>query len=128
MQAGDGTMLYPLVARTFFFNVAGNVSQAVRSTSRGARPRIFIKYGTVRLASNFAVSHKSHPKPFCTMSSESASRRSDNFTTSGKNIFARAPRIKATHAALRCHRSGDFAQPNTSFTRPGFATTAGAIR
>src|SRR5580704_17951563 len=74
-------------ARILRFAAIGNVSHAVGNTSRGARPRIFIKYGTVRFASNFAVSRNSHPSPFCTMSSLSPSSESDNFTISGKNIF-----------------------------------------
>jgi hypothetical protein len=57
------------VTRTFFLAALGSVSQAVRNTSRGARPRILIRYGTVRFASNFAASRSSQPRPFCTMSS-----------------------------------------------------------
>ena len=100
--------------------VFGSVSHAVRNTRRGARPRIFIRYGTVRLASYFAVSRSSQPRPFCTMSSSSASSESESFTISGKNILARAPRISATQAARRCQRFGDLAQRNTFLTRAGF--------
>src|ERR1019366_8044879 len=100
-------------ARTRLFTAAGSVSQAVRNTKRGERPRIFIRYRTVRLASNLAVSRSSQPSPFCTMSSSSVRSESESFVISGKNIFARAPRISATHAALRCQRFEDFDQRKT---------------
>src|SRR5580692_4931599 len=43
-------------ARIFFRVAAGSVSQAVRNTSLGARPRMRSKYGTARFASALAVS------------------------------------------------------------------------
>src|SRR5579864_1924158 len=116
------------VARTLLLAAADRVSLAVRSTNRGARPRIFIRYGIVRLASNLAVSRSNQPKPFCTMSSWSVSRELESFTISGKSVFARAARINATQAARRCQRLDDFAQRNTSLVRVGFAATIGAMR
>src|SRR5579863_1587463 len=110
------------------FALSGSVSQAVLSTSLGVRLRIFIRYGTVRLASNLAVSRSSQPNPFCTMSSSSVSSELERLVISGKNIFARAPRINATQAARRRHRFGDFDQRNTFFTRAGLAATMGEIR
>src|SRR4029077_1129045 len=117
-----------LEARIRFLTAIGSVSQAVRNTRRGARSRIFIRYGTVRLASNFAVSRSSQPNPFCTMSSLSASSEFESFWISGKNIFARAPRINATQAARRCQRFGDFGQRKTVLARAGLDATIGAIR
>jgi hypothetical protein len=127
-QVQNGNLQVALKTNILFLTTGARVSHAVLNTNRGARPRILIRYGTARFASNFAVSRNSHPSPFCTMSSLSPSSKSDNFTTSGKNIFARAPRINATHAARRCQRSGDFAQRNTDFVRAAFATTIGPIR
>ena len=106
----------------------GTVSQAVRNTKRGARPRIFIRYGTACIALNFAVSRRSQPKPFCTMSSPSPRRKSESLVISGNKIFARVARIKATQAARRRQRFGDFAQPKTLVARDGFAATMGEIR
>src|SRR5580698_3386206 len=64
------------VARTFFRVVPGSVSQAVRRTSRGARRRIFIRYGTVRLVSNLAVSRNrdTHAARRCQRSDDFAQR------------------------------------------------------
>ncbi len=42
--------------------------------------------------------------------------------------FARVARIKATQAARRRQRFGDFAQPKTLVARDGFAATMGEIR
>src|ERR1700739_3024642 len=86
-------------ARIFLRVVGGRVSQAVRRTSRGARGQIFIRYGTVCGALCLAVSRKSQPRPFWTMSSSSARRRFESRTISGKNIFRRVPWMSATHAA-----------------------------
>lgn len=127
-QVLNGNLQVALKTNILFLTTGARVSHAVLNTNRGARPRILIRYGTVRFASNFAVSRNSHPSPFCTMSSLSPSSKSDNLTTSGKNIFARAPRINATHAARRCQRSGDFAHRNTDFVRAAFAATIGPIR
>src|SRR5437879_7900693 len=115
-------------ARIRLLTVADSVSHAVRNTRRGARARIVIRYGTVCLASNLAVSRSSHPNPFSTMSSLSARSEFESFWISGKNIFVRAPRISATQAARRCQRFRDFAQRKTAFVRAGLAATIGAIR
>ncbi len=45
-----------------FFIASVRVSQAVRKTNRGTRPRILSRYGTVRSGSNFAVSIKVQSK------------------------------------------------------------------
>jgi len=115
-------------ARILFLMFASSVSQAVRSTKRGARCRMVIKYGTVRLASAFAVSRSSQPKPFWTMSSSSCSSELDKRLISAKNIFRRVPWISATQAARRCQRSRDFAQRKTRAARAGLAAIIGAIR
>lgn len=62
-------------ASTLLLLIGGSVSQAVLKTNRGARVRIFIKYGTVLPGSAFAVSRSSQPKPFWIMSSSSESSR-----------------------------------------------------
>src|SRR5450432_1492626 len=48
-----------------------------------------------------------------TMSSSSDKSRLEIRTISGKNSFFRVAWIKATHAARRCQRSGDFAHRKT---------------
>ena len=62
------------------------------------------------------------------MSSLSARSESESFVISGKNIFLRAPRIKATQAARLRQRFGDFAQRSTAFVRVGLAATIGEIK
>ena len=116
------------VARILLLAAGDSLSHAVRRTNRGACLRIFSRYGTARFASNFAVSRSSQPRPFCTMSSGSASRKLESFTISGNSNFARAARISATQAARRCQRLRDFAQRNTFFKCAGFAATIGAIK
>src|ERR1700733_9584356 len=114
--------------RIFFFASGGRVSQAVRRTSLGAWLLIVIKYEAVRFASNLAVSRRSQPRPFWTMSSLSARSESESFWISGKNIFLRVPRIRATQAARRRQRLRDFDHWKICFVRAGSATTMGAIR
>ena len=89
---------------------------------------IFVKYGAVRFASYFAVSRSSQRRPFCTMSFSPASRELESFWISGKNIFLRVPRMRATQAARRRPQFRDLDHWKISFTRAGFATTIGAIR
>ena len=128
LDATDQLPLRADLSRILFLEANGRVSHAVLNTSRGVRSRIFIRYGTVRLASNFAVSRSNHPKPFRTMSSWSGSRKSDNLTISRKFFFARVPRMSATQAARRCHRFDDFAQRKTNLLRAGLARIIGEIR
>jgi hypothetical protein len=124
-QSGGAKQAY---ARILFLVAGGSVSHAVRSTKRGHSPPMLIRNGTVFLASNFAVSRSSQPKPFCTMSSSSQSNIAVRRLISEKNIFRRAPRINATQAARRCQRSRDLAQRKTFFVRDGFVATIGAIK
>src|SRR5215813_4670446 len=57
-------------------SAAGNVSHAVRSTSRGVRSRIVMRYATVGSGFALAASRSSQPSPFCTRSSLLANRSS----------------------------------------------------
>jgi hypothetical protein len=66
------------------------------------------------------------PSAPCRLCRRGASLRVSEFLK--KNIFARAPRISATHAARRCQRFFDFAHRETFFVSAGFAATIGEIQ
>src|SRR5579871_771902 len=115
-------------ARILLRWAAGRVWQAVRNTSRGARERIRRSSGMVAGALYFAVSRSSQPRPFCTISSGSASSILVSRLIWGKSRFCRAPRIRATQAARRCQRFGDLAQTKTERAREVLAAIMGEIR
>ncbi len=123
------TTCHELLQEHALRSAARRVSHAVRNTSRGARSRILIKYGIVRSGSYFAVSRRSQPRPFWTMSSLVGEQRfgklydfREEYSCPGTANQCNADCAAApADLATWLHR-------NTFLTRAGFAATIGEIR